>query len=70
MQTYQESYHAIVRALKALEDDERLVVQANMPVAVSMTHRMAPCVVMGVGNVINANWPDRSPSRSPLVFSL
>ena len=53
-----ESYHAIVRSLKELEDDETLVVQAGMPVAVFRTHRLAPRVVMGLSNVINANWTD------------
>ena len=53
-----ESYHAIVRSLKALEDDETLVVQAGMPVAIFRTHRLAPRVVMGLSNVINANWPE------------
>ena len=51
-----ESYHAIVASLKELEDDETLVIQAGMPVAVFRTHRLAPRVVMGLGNVINANW--------------
>ena len=53
-----ESYHAIVRSLKELEDNETLVIQAGMPVAVFRTHRLAPRVVMGLGNVINANWTD------------
>ena len=52
-----ESYHAIVATLKALSDDETVVVQAGMPVAVFKTHRLAPRVVMGLSNVINATWP-------------
>ena len=52
-----ESYHAIVAALQALENDETLAVQAGMPVAVFKTHRLAPRVVMGLSNVINATWP-------------
>jgi urocanate hydratase len=52
-----ESYHAIVDSLKGLENDETLVVQAGMPVAVFKTHRLAPRVVMGLTNVINATWP-------------
>ena len=52
-----ESYHAIVEALKTLENDETLAVQAGMPVAVFPTHRMAPRVVMGLTNVIRADWP-------------
>ena len=52
-----ESYHAIVETLKNLEDDETMAVQAGMQVAVFKTHRLAPRVVMGLTNVINANWP-------------
>ena len=37
-----ESYHAIVKSLKELEDDETLVVQSGMPVAVFKTHKLAP----------------------------
>lgn len=51
-----ESYHAIVKALKELENDETLVVQAGMPVAVFRTSRWAPRVVMGLSNVIRADW--------------
>ena len=52
-----ESYHAIVEALTELEDNETLVIQAGMPVAVFKTHKLAPRVVMGLSNVINATWP-------------
>lgn len=52
-----ESYHAIVDALKNLENDETLAVQAGMPVAIFKTHRLAPRVVMGNTNVIKADWP-------------
>jgi len=52
-----ESFHAIVATLKELEDDETLAIQAGMPVAVFKTHRLAPRVVMGNSNVINADWP-------------
>jgi urocanate hydratase len=52
-----ESYHAIVDALKQLENSETLVIQAGMPVAVFKTHKLAPRVVMGLSNVINATWP-------------
>jgi urocanate hydratase len=52
-----ESYYAIVDALKSLENDETLAVQAGMPVAVFKTHRLAPRVVMGNTNVIKADWP-------------
>ncbi len=52
-----ESYHAIVNALKELEDDETLVVQSGMPVAVFETHRLAPRVVMANTNIMKATWP-------------
>ena len=39
-----ESYHAIVQSLKDLEDNETLVIQSGMPVAVFRTHKLAPRV--------------------------
>ena len=51
-----ESFHAIVEALKSLEDHETLAIQAGMPVAVFRTHRLAPRVVMALSNVIQADW--------------
>jgi len=51
-----ESYHAIVQSLKDLEDDETLVVQSGMPVAVFKTHKLAPRVVMATTNIMKANW--------------
>ncbi|WP_172372657.1 urocanate hydratase [Sporosarcina jiandibaonis] len=52
-----ESYHAIVKSLKELEDDETLVVQSGMPVAVFKTHKYAPTVVMATTNIMKADWP-------------
>ena len=52
-----ESYHAIVKALKELGDDETLVVQSGMPVAVFKTHKYAPVVVMATTNIMRATWP-------------
>jgi urocanate hydratase len=52
-----ESYHAIVAALKDLEDDETLVVQSGMPVAVFQTHDLAPRVVMATTNFVRPSWP-------------
>ncbi len=52
-----ESYHAIVKTLKDLEDDETLVMQSGMPVAVFKTHRLAPTVVMATTNIMKADWP-------------
>lgn len=51
-----ESYHAIVEALKKLEDDETLVMQSGMPVAVFRTHRLAPKIVMANTNFLPADW--------------
>jgi urocanate hydratase len=52
-----ESYHAIVRALTQLGNDETLVVQSGMPVAVFRTHRLAPRVVMATTNFVRPSWP-------------
>ncbi|MGD9567581.1 MAG: urocanate hydratase [Sedimentibacter sp.] len=51
-----ESYHAIVKSLKELEDDETLVVQSGMPVAIFKTHKLAPRVVMATTNIMKATW--------------
>ncbi len=47
-----DCYHAIVRTLKALEEDETLVIQSGKPVAVFKTHVDAPIVVMANGNLV------------------
>ena len=52
-----ESYHAIVESLRNLEDNETLVVQSGMPVAIFKTHRLAPRVVMATTNIMKATWP-------------
>ncbi len=51
-----ESYWAIVDSLKNLEDDETLVVQSGMPVAIFKTHKRAPVVVMATTNIMRATW--------------
>ena len=51
-----ESYHAIVQSLKDLEDNETLVIQSGMPVAVFRTHKLAPRVVMATTNIMKADW--------------
>jgi urocanate hydratase len=51
-----ESYHAIVDSLKNLENDETLVVQSGMPVAVFQTHELAPRVVMATTNFVRPSW--------------
>ena len=52
-----ESYHAIVESLLDLENDETLVVQSGMPVAIFKTHRLAPRVLMANTNIMKATWP-------------
>ncbi len=49
-----DCYHAIVRSLKALENDETLLVQSGKPVAVFKTHEYAPRVL-----IANSNRPAR-----------
>ncbi|MDO5689939.1 MAG: urocanate hydratase [Tissierellia bacterium] len=51
-----ESYYAIIESLKNLEDDETLVVQSGMPVAIFKTHKMSPSVVMATTNIMKATW--------------
>ena len=51
-----ESYHAIVEALLNLENDETLVIQSGMPVAIFKTHRLAPRVLMANTNIMKATW--------------
>lgn len=52
-----ESYHAIVKSLEELENDETLVVQSGMPVAIFRTNPLAPRVVMATTNIMKATWP-------------
>src|SRR6266436_5234173 len=53
-----ESYHAIVRALIALENDETLLVQSGKPVGVFRTHEFAPRVLLANSNLVGhfSNW--------------
>src|ERR1700757_3973714 len=52
------SYHAIVRELQELGDDETLLVQSGKPVAVFQTHEQAPRVLIANSNLVGewANW--------------
>ncbi|MBW3667600.1 MAG: urocanate hydratase [Actinobacteria bacterium] len=54
------AFHAIVRALEALEGDETLVVQSGKPVAVFRTHEWAPRVLIANSNLVPdwATWPE------------
>ena len=53
-----ESFHAIVRELKTLGNEETLLVQSGKPVAVFPTHDMAPRVILANSNLVGkwANW--------------
>ena len=45
-------YHAIVAALKALENDETLLVQSGKPVGIFRTHEYAPRVLIANSNLV------------------
>jgi urocanate hydratase len=47
-----EAFHAIVRALRALENDETLLVQSGKPVGVFKTHAHAPRVLIANSNLV------------------
>src|SRR6266480_7880443 len=53
-----ECYHAIIRSLKQLENDETLLVQSGKPVGVFQTHEYAPRVLIANANLVGAwaNW--------------
>jgi urocanate hydratase len=53
-----DCYHAIVRALKNLENDETLLVQSGKPVGVFKTHEYAPRVLIANSNLVGhfSNW--------------
>src|SRR5712664_3475198 len=53
-----EAYHAIVNALKNLENDETLLVQSGKPVGVFKTHEQAPRVLIANSNLVGhwSNW--------------
>src|SRR5262244_1961451 len=53
-----ESFHAIVKSLRELANDETLVVQSGKPVAVFRTHEYAPRVLLCNSNLVGHwnNW--------------
>ena len=53
-----DCYHAIVRTLKNLENDETLLVQSGKPVGVFKTHDYAPRVLIANSNLVGhwSNW--------------
>jgi urocanate hydratase len=54
------SFHAIVRELDELKDDETLLVQSGKPVGVLRTHEWAPRVLIANSNLVGdwATWPE------------
>jgi urocanate hydratase len=53
-----DCYHAIVKALKSLDNDETLLVQSGKPVGVFKTHDYAPRVLIANSNLVGhfSNW--------------
>jgi urocanate hydratase len=53
-----DCYHAIVRSLKALANDETLLVQSGKPVGIFRTHEYAPRVLIANSNLVGhwSNW--------------
>ncbi|HXW89928.1 MAG TPA: urocanate hydratase [Terriglobales bacterium] len=53
-----EAYHAIVRSLESLENDETLLVQSGKPVGIFQTHAHAPRVLIANSNLVGhwSNW--------------
>src|SRR5258708_12603065 len=53
-----ECYHAIIRSLKELANDETLLVQSGKPVGVFKTHDYAPRVLIANSNLVGhwSNW--------------
>jgi urocanate hydratase len=54
------SYHALVRTLTTLADDETMLVQSGRPVGVVRTHEWAPRVLIANSNLVGdwATWPE------------
>ncbi|MDD5541832.1 MAG: urocanate hydratase [Acidobacteriia bacterium] len=53
-----EAFHAIVRSLRELGNDETLLVQSGKPVGIFRTHEYAPRVLIANANLVGnwANW--------------
>ncbi len=53
-----ECFHAIVCALKSLENDETLLIQSGKPVGILRTHEAAPRVLLANSNLVGkwSNW--------------
>ena len=55
-----ECFHAIVRALRSLDNDETLLVQSGKPVGIFRTHPEAPRVLIANANLVGrwSNWDE------------
>ncbi|MBV9081646.1 MAG: urocanate hydratase, partial [Acidobacteriaceae bacterium] len=55
-----ECFHAMVRALRELENDETLLVQSGKPVGIFRTHAEAPRVLIANANLVGkwSNWEE------------
>jgi len=53
-----DSFHAIVRSLRELENNETLLVQSGKPVGIFQTHEWAPRVLIANANLVGhwSNW--------------
>jgi urocanate hydratase len=54
------SYHALIRTMTTLKDDETMLVQSGRPVGVFRTHEWAPRVLIANSNLVPdwATWPE------------
>jgi urocanate hydratase len=54
------SYHALIRTMTTLKDDETMLVQSGRPVGVFRTHEWAPRVLIANSNLVGdwATWPE------------
>src|SRR5215475_12378228 len=54
------SFHALIRTLTTLADDETMLVQSGRPVGVFRTHEWAPRVLIANSNLVGdwATWPE------------
>ncbi len=54
------SFHALMRTLQTLRDDETMLVQSGRPVGVMRTHEWAPRVLIANSNLVGdwATWPE------------
>ncbi len=55
-----EAFHAIVRSLRSLENDETLLIQSGKPVGIFRTHPESPRVLLANANLVGhwSNWDE------------